>query len=78
MEFANICNLLRKTGGCNGIFLYNDKSFRVRFVRTPMRPIRHAVVSAGVVLMKNVPPYKAVLVKQELDVVDWSPEIYDR
>ena len=43
-----------------------------------MRPIRHAVVSAGVVLMKNVPPYKAVLVKQELDVVDWSPEIYDR
>jgi hypothetical protein len=36
------------------------------------------MVGAGVVLMKNAPPYKAVLVKQELDVVDWSPNIYDR
>jgi hypothetical protein len=36
------------------------------------------MVGAGVVLMKNVPPNKAVLVKQQLDEIDWSPNIYDR
>jgi len=37
-----------------------------------------SMVGAGVVLMKNVPPNKAVLVKQELDEIDWSPNIYNK
>jgi NDP-sugar pyrophosphorylase family protein len=37
-----------------------------------------SMVGAGVVLMKNVPPNKAVLVKQQLDEIDWSPEIYNK
>lgn len=37
-----------------------------------------AMVGAGVVLMKNVPPHKAVLLKQETDIVDWPQQIYDR
>ncbi len=37
-----------------------------------------AMVGAGVVLMNNVPPHKAVLLKQETDIVDWPQQIYDR
>ena len=37
-----------------------------------------AMVGPGVVLMKNAPPYKAVLLKQDLEEIDWGPEIYDR
>jgi len=37
-----------------------------------------AMVGPGVVLTQNVPPHKAVLVKQNLEEIDWSPEIYNR
>ena len=37
-----------------------------------------AMVGAGVVLMNNVPAHKAVLLKQEIEVVDWPQRIYDR
>lgn len=37
-----------------------------------------AMVGAGVVLMKNVPAHKAVLVKQQLEEIDWSPHIYNK
>ena len=37
-----------------------------------------SMVGAGVVLMKNLPPHKALLLKQETDLIDWSPEIYNR
>jgi hypothetical protein len=36
------------------------------------------MVGAGVVLMRNLPANKAVLVKQETETIDWSPEIYNR
>ncbi len=36
-----------------------------------------AMVGPGVVLMKNVPPHKAVILKQEHEEIDWGPEIYD-
>ena len=34
--------------------------------------------SVDVVLMNNVPAHKAVLLKQEIEVVDWPQRIYDR
>jgi NDP-sugar pyrophosphorylase family protein len=37
-----------------------------------------AMVGAGVVLMKNVPPHMALLLKQETELVDWPQQIYDR
>ena len=37
-----------------------------------------AMVGPGVVLTKNAPPYKAVLVEQQLAEIDWLPNIYDR
>ena len=37
-----------------------------------------SMVGAGVVLMNNVPPNKALMVKQDTELVDWSPEIYNR
>ena len=36
-----------------------------------------AMVGPGVVLMKNAPPHKAVILKQEHQEIDWGPEIYD-
>ena len=39
---------------------------------------RCSMVGAGVVLMNNVPPHKALLLKQETNLIDWSPEIYNR
>ena len=37
-----------------------------------------AMVGPGVVLTKNAPPYKAVLVEQRLAEIDWPSDIYDR
>lgn len=37
-----------------------------------------AIVGSGVVLMKNVEPFTAVLVKQEQEVIPWKAEIYDK
>jgi bifunctional UDP-N-acetylglucosamine pyrophosphorylase/glucosamine-1-phosphate N-acetyltransferase len=37
-----------------------------------------AMVGAGVVLMHNVPPHKAVLLEQNTRLIDWSPATYDR
>ncbi len=37
-----------------------------------------SMVGAGVVLMRNLPSHKALLLKQETEQVDWSQEIYDR
>jgi len=36
-----------------------------------------SMIGPGVVLMRNVPPHKAVILKQELQEIDWGPEIYD-
>ena len=36
-----------------------------------------AMVGPGVVLMKNAPPHKAVILKQQHQEIDWGPEIYD-
>ncbi len=36
-----------------------------------------AMVGPGVVLMKNAPAHKAVILKQEHQEIDWGPEIYD-
>ena len=37
-----------------------------------------SMVGAGIVLMKNLPAHKALILKQETELVDWSPEIYNR
>ena len=37
-----------------------------------------SMVGAGVVLMKNLAPHQAILLKQETETIDWSPEIYNR
>ena len=37
-----------------------------------------SMVGAGIVLMKNLPAHKALILKQETELVDWSAEIYNR
>ena len=36
-----------------------------------------SMIGPGGGLLRNVPPHKAVILKQELQEIDWGPEIYD-
>ncbi len=76
---VEVQGIRRKAPGFTGVLFGDYSRTGIGAMIMPGRIVGPcAMVGAGVVLMKNVPPYKAVLVKQELDVVDWSPEIYDR
>ncbi len=76
---VDVLGIRRKAPGFTGVLFGDYSRTGIGAMIMPGRIVGPcAMVGAGVVLMKNVPPYKAVLVKQQLDEIDWSPQIYNR
>ena len=76
---VEVQGIRRKAPGFTGVLFGDYSRTGIGAMIMPGRIVGPcAMVGAGVVLMKNVPPNKAVLVKQQLDEIDWSPNIYDR
>ncbi|MBT3606018.1 MAG: NTP transferase domain-containing protein [Candidatus Latescibacteria bacterium] len=76
---VEVLGIRRKAPGFTGVLFGDYSRTGIGAMIMPGRIVGPcAMVGAGVVLMKNVPPNKAVLVKQELDEIDWSPEIYNK
>lgn len=69
----------REATGFSGVLFGDYSRTGVGALMMPGRIVRPCgMVGAGVVLMKNLPAHKAILVKQETETIDWSPEIYNR
>ena len=69
----------RRADGFSGVLFGDYSRTGVGAMMMPGRIVGPcSMVGAGVVLMKNLPPHKALLLKQETDLIDWSPEIYNR
>ncbi|MCH8993252.1 MAG: hypothetical protein IIA44_16060 [Acidobacteria bacterium] len=69
----------RRADGFSGVLFGDYSRTGVGAMLMPGRIVGPcSMVGAGVVLMKNLPPHKALLLKQETDLIDWSPEIYNR
>lgn len=69
----------REAAGFSGVLFGDYARTGVGAMMMPGRIVGPcSMVGAGVVLMNNVPPHKALLLKQETELIDWSPEIYDR
>ena len=69
----------RKAHGFSGVLFGDYARTGVGALIMPGRIVGPcSMVGAGVVLMKNLPPHKALILKQETDLIDWSPEIYNR
>ena len=76
---VEVQGIRRKAPGFSGVLFGDYARTGIGAMIMPGRIVGPcAMVGAGVVLMKNVPAHKAVLLKQELDEIDWSPHIYDR
>ncbi len=76
---VEVQGIRRKAPGFTGVLFGDYSRTGIGAMIMPGRIVGPcAMVGAGVVLMKNARPYKAVLVKQQLDEVDWAPNIYDR
>lgn len=75
-----IQGVLRDTGGwSSGVFVGDYCRTGVGAMLMPGRIIGPcSIVGPGVIVTKNVAPYKAVFLKQELKIIDWRPQIYDR
>ncbi|MEE2754552.1 MAG: sugar phosphate nucleotidyltransferase [Candidatus Latescibacterota bacterium] len=69
----------REAEGFSGVLFGDYSRTGVGALMMPGRIIGPcSMVGAGVVLMRNLPANKAILVKQETETIDWSPEIYNR
>ena len=69
----------REAPGFSGVLFGDYARTGVGAMMMPGRIVGScSMVGAGVVLMNNVPPHKALLLKQETKLVDWSAEIYNR
>lgn len=76
---VEVLGIRHKAPGFSGVLFGDYSRTGIGALIMPGRMVGPcAMVGAGVVLMKNVPPNKAVLVKQELDEIDWSPNIYNK
>ena len=76
---VEVLGIRRKAPGFSGVLFGDYSRTGIGALIMPGRIVGPcAMVGAGVVLMKNVPANKAVLVKQHLDEIDWSPDIYNK
>jgi NDP-sugar pyrophosphorylase family protein len=76
---VEVLGIRRKAPGFSGVLFGDYSRTGIGALMMPGRIVGPcAMVGAGVVLMKNVPQNKAVLLKQQLDEIDWSPDIYNK
>lgn len=76
---VEVCGRRRVAHGFSGVLFGDYARTGVGAMMMPGRIVGPcSMVGAGVVLMKNLPAHKALLLKQETELVDWSPEIYNR
>ena len=76
---VEVQGIRRKAPGFTGVLFGDYSRTGIGAMIMPGRIVGPcAMVGPGVVLTKNAPPYKAVLVEQQLAEIDWLPNIYDR
>ena len=76
---VEVQGIRRKAQGFTGVLFGDYSRTGIGAMIMPGRIVGPcAMVGPGVVLTKNAPPYKAVLVEQRLAEIDWPSDIYDR
>ena len=76
---VEVQGIRRKAPGFTGVLFGDYSRTGIGAMIMPGRIVGPcAMVGPGVVLTKNAPPYKAVLVEQQLAEIDWLPNIYER
>jgi len=76
---VDVKGIRRRAPGFSGVLFGDYSRTGIGAMMMPGRIVGPcSLVGPGVVLTRNLAPHKVVLVKQELEEKDWSPEIYNR